>query len=305
MVSIVIVSHSVNLAEGVRELANQMVQGKVSLATAGGIDDPENPIGTDAQEVYEAIRSVYSEDGVVVLMDLGSALLSAEMALEFLPVEQRNNVHLSEAPFVEGAIAAAIQASVGGTAEQVLSEARGAMAVKINQLQPLSGKEISEPLIPDAMPSGDAHELRLVVNNRLGLHARPAARFVTTANQFQTDLIVAMGRKSANAKSINQVATLGVGQGDEIIIRATGVDAQAALAAIQSLADENFGDTDQDLPDVTAPMPVAAISLSQGQLDGIPASPGIAIGPVVNFRWQLPDVVLRNIDNPEAEWSRL
>jgi phosphocarrier protein FPr len=105
MVSIVIVSHSASLAEGVQELANQMVQGKVPLASAGGIDDPENPIGTDAQKVYEAIKSVYSEDGVVVLMDLGSALLSAEMALEFLPPEQQENVFLSEAPLVEGALA--------------------------------------------------------------------------------------------------------------------------------------------------------------------------------------------------------
>jgi len=72
----------------VRELAEQMVQGKVSLA-AGGIDDPENPLGTDAIQVNQAIASVYSDEGVVVLMDLGSALMSAEMALEFLPEEQR------------------------------------------------------------------------------------------------------------------------------------------------------------------------------------------------------------------------
>jgi len=81
-----------------------MVQGKVSLAVAGGIDDPENPLGTDAIQVNQAIASVYSDEGVVVLMDLGSAL-SAEMALEFLPEEQRDKVHLREAPLVEGAIA--------------------------------------------------------------------------------------------------------------------------------------------------------------------------------------------------------
>ncbi|MFN2182001.1 MAG: dihydroxyacetone kinase phosphoryl donor subunit DhaM, partial [Candidatus Promineifilaceae bacterium] len=98
MVGIVIVSHSAKLAEGVRELADQMVQGKVLIATAGGIDDPEQPIGTDAMKVFEGIQSVYSDDGVVILMDLGSALLSAEMALEFLEPEQRENVYLSAAP---------------------------------------------------------------------------------------------------------------------------------------------------------------------------------------------------------------
>ncbi len=84
MVGIVIVSHSAKLAEGVRELADQMVQGKVLMAAAGGIDDPEQPIGTDAMKVLEGIQSVYSDDGVVILMDLGSALLSAEMSLDFL-----------------------------------------------------------------------------------------------------------------------------------------------------------------------------------------------------------------------------
>lgn len=98
MVGIVIVFHSKQLAEGVRELAQQMVQGKVPLAVAGGIEDPENPLGTDPIQVQQAIASVYSDDGVVVLMDLGSALMSAEMALEFLAEEQRDNVWLCEAP---------------------------------------------------------------------------------------------------------------------------------------------------------------------------------------------------------------
>ena len=101
MVGLVIVSHSAQLAEGVRELAHQMTQGRVPLAVAGGIDDPENPIGTDAMKVMEAIDAVYSDDGVVVLMDLGSALLSAETALDFLPDEQRAHVFLSKAPLVE------------------------------------------------------------------------------------------------------------------------------------------------------------------------------------------------------------
>ncbi len=88
MVSLVIVSHSAALADGVRELASQMVQGQVPIAVAGGIDDPEHPIGTDPMKVLAAIEDVFSPTGVVVLMDLGSALMSAEMALEFLPPEK-------------------------------------------------------------------------------------------------------------------------------------------------------------------------------------------------------------------------
>ena len=92
MVGIVIVSHHAKLAEGLRDLAEQMVSEPMPIAIAGGIDDPENPFGTDAIKVSAAIESVYSPDGVVLLMDLGSALLSAETALEFLSPEQRANV---------------------------------------------------------------------------------------------------------------------------------------------------------------------------------------------------------------------
>jgi phosphocarrier protein FPr len=134
MVGIVIVSHSEKLAAGVQELAQQMAQGAVQSAIAAGIDDPENPFGTDAVQIYQAIESVYSDEGVVVLMDLGSAVLSAELALEFLSEEQRANVKLCEAPLVEGAIAAVVQAASGADIEQVIAEAKGALAAKAAQL---------------------------------------------------------------------------------------------------------------------------------------------------------------------------
>lgn len=115
MIGLAIVSHSARLAEGVRELALQVAQGKVRIAAAGGTADPENPIGTDAFRVLEAIDAVYSEDGVLVLMDLGSAVLSAEMALELLGEDRRAHVRLCAAPLVEGAVAAASLAAAGGS----------------------------------------------------------------------------------------------------------------------------------------------------------------------------------------------
>lgn len=94
MIGFVIVSHSAKLAEGVCELAGQVAQGRVRLAAAGGTADAENPIGTDAYKVLQAIESVYTEDGVLVLTDLGSADLSAETALELLAEDKRAHVHL-------------------------------------------------------------------------------------------------------------------------------------------------------------------------------------------------------------------
>lgn len=85
MVNLVIVSHSSRLGEGVGELARQMLMSdNCKIAIAAGIDDPQNPIGTDAVKVMEAIESVADADHVLVMMDMGSALLSAETALELL-----------------------------------------------------------------------------------------------------------------------------------------------------------------------------------------------------------------------------
>jgi phosphocarrier protein FPr len=303
MVGLVFVSHSAKLVEGVKELADQMVQGKVPLAIAGGINDPDNPIGTDPMKVYEAIESVYSDDGVVVLMDLGSALLSAEMALEFLDPTRQENVSLSSAPFVEGALAAAVQASVGGTRQQVLAEARGALAMKVSQLQeePEASKTDSSNEI--VMPEARSETITLTIRNQMGLHARPAAQFVSTANEFVAGIQVTKGDKRANAKSINQVAMLGVRQDEEIQIVATGADADQVLVALKVLVESNFGEPDGNIG--SAMTETTAVSSSiEGVLGGIAASPGIAVGPAALFRPHLPAVVKQMIDDPTVEWAR-
>ena len=306
MVGIVIVSHSASLAEGVAELARQMTQGSVPLAVAGGIDDPLHPIGTDALKVLAAIHEVYSDDGVVVLMDLGSAVLSAETALDFLPEARRRHVFLSKAPLVEGAMAAAVQASVGAPLDQVLAEAESSLRVKISELD---GRE-SAPETTSAAPATDWSEhVTLLVKNRLGLHARPAARLVSTAGQYRAEVQIRKGDKTANAKSINQVAMLGVRQGDEIVVSASGPDAAAALAALRTLAGDNFGDADG--PDFAppaseaAPTPGPAGAVRTDILKGIAASPGVAFGPAALFRPRLPEIVTRSVDDPAQEWQRL
>ncbi|NER38414.1 MAG: phosphoenolpyruvate--protein phosphotransferase [Oscillatoria sp. SIO1A7] len=247
MVGIVIVSHSAKLAAGVEELARQMVREPLPIAIAAGIDDPLGPFGTDAMDVYAAIESAYSEDGVIVLMDSGSAVRSAQMAWEFLPQNKRSKVRLCEAPLVEGAIAATVQAAAGASLEKVIAEARGAL---------LGAKGIDSESLPE--PEGTikaasfnlktdlaAKEIRLTVKNRLGIHARPAAKLAAAANQFQSQIVlknITTGAIARSAKNINQIATLGILEGDEIAIAASGSDAELALAALQQLIENNFGD---------------------------------------------------------------
>ncbi len=305
MVSLVFVSHSARLAEGVLEFAGQMAQGAVRMAAAGGIDDPDAPIGTDAMKVLAAIDEVYSDDGVVILIDLGSALLSTEMALEFMDEERRSHVHLSHAPLVEGALAAAVQASFGAPVEQVIAEAESALTVKIAQM---GGAPPVSPAAPAPPPA--AEHIVLTVRNRLGLHARPAARFVSTAGRFAADVRLSHNGRDANAKSINQVATLGVRQGDEITISAAGPDAAVALAALRALADDNFGDRDTISPTDGRPPavgrePTAPEAPHTDRLTGIAASPGVAVGPAALYRPRLPEIVARVIEDTAGEWRRL
>jgi phosphoenolpyruvate-protein phosphotransferase/dihydroxyacetone kinase phosphotransfer subunit len=304
MVGIVIVSHSAKLAEGVYELADQMVQGKVPLAIAGGIDDAENPIGTDAMKVLEAIQSVYSDEGVVVLMDLGSALLSTELALEFLDPDERKHVYLTAAPLVEGVMAAAVQSSIGGSPQQVIEEARGALSMKAGQLGE-AGPEITSSTEPPAAEGGEALELIITIPNKLGLHARPAALFVAKAAEFQSIILVFKADKQANAKSINQIAMLGARQGDEIRIVAAGDDAAQALSALQDLANDNFGDRDDGEKSLPSYVPTVAEADIDSTLSGIAASPGIAIGPAALYQPSLPAVERYHIEDTEEEWSRL
>lgn len=118
MVGIVIVSHSELIAKGVIELCRQMAP-NVPMAAAGGL--PGGEIGTDFERIYEAIASVGNEDGVAVLFDLGSALMTTEMVVEQF---EGFPVKLVNAPIVEGAVLAAVTAEGGAALDEVLAEAR-------------------------------------------------------------------------------------------------------------------------------------------------------------------------------------
>ena len=110
MVGLVIVSHSSKVAEGVYELAAQMAP-DVKIAAAGGTWD--GCIGTDVEKIMEAVNQVYSEEGALILFDLGSAFMNAEMAIEMLDSNMAENVEIVDVALVEGAITAAVNASVG------------------------------------------------------------------------------------------------------------------------------------------------------------------------------------------------
>lgn len=123
MVGVVLVSHSQKLAEGLKDLVSQLSGGAVPVAAAGG--GPQGELGTSAEKIRDAIRSVASPDGVLVLVDMGSATLSAEMAIEMLdpaPCE----VRISDAPLVEGAVVGVIHSGIGDNLGAIMEAVEGA-----------------------------------------------------------------------------------------------------------------------------------------------------------------------------------
>lgn len=126
MVGLVLVSHSRTLVEGLRDIVAQFGGDEVPVGLAGGTADGR--LGTTADRIVAAIREVLGTDpgeagGAVILFDFGSAALSLEIALEELTPVERERVRVPEAPLVEGAFAAGVQASIGANLDEVAAAA--------------------------------------------------------------------------------------------------------------------------------------------------------------------------------------
>ena len=223
-VGLVLVSHSARLAEGLVELAAQMAP-EVALIAAGGTDD--GGIGTSFERITAALAEADSGEGAVVLCDLGSAIMTAETAVEFLDDEARERVRIADAPLVEGAVAAAVAAGAGGALADVLAAAESAR-----------GALLAEP--GQQSSAADAPSVRRTVRliNPNGLHARPAADFVTLATRFDARIDV----NGKDATSLLGVMSLGLDRGDEVAISATGTEAEEAVGRLADLVESGFGE---------------------------------------------------------------
>lgn len=226
-VGLVFVSHSEKLAAGVVELAAQMAQG-VSLIAAGGTD--EGGVGTSFEKVSAAIAEADSGEGVVILGDLGSAILTAETAIDFLEEEQRDRIRIADAPLVEGAVAAAVAAGTGAELLAVLAAAESAHRgphPSVAQTEAVSGRE-------------PAVERRVTLRNRDGLHARPASKLATEVAKHSAKVTV----NGVDARSLLSIMGLGVVAGAELTFRGTGPRAQEAVDAAVALVESGFGELD-------------------------------------------------------------
>jgi len=235
-VGVVYVSHSVQIAAGLVELAAQMAP-TTSLVAAGGTED--NGLGTSFERVSNAIHTADTGAGVVVLCDLGSAILTAETALDFLDAALRARVRILDAPLVEGGIAAAVAAEIGGDLDTVAAaaEAVGFGNTESVDQSDTAAQAAPQPFIAEVSGPGTVTRTVTLVNAD-GLHARPAADFVRLASTFSAQISV----NEVDATSLLGIMGLGLTIGMHVSISAVGPDAQAAIAALTNLIESGFGE---------------------------------------------------------------
>jgi PTS hybrid protein len=228
-VSIVVVSHSEKIADGAVELAAQMAP-DVALLAAGGTTDGR--IGTSLEKVLAALDKAAGGDGVVIVTDLGSAVMTAESALEF--VEDASEMVLADAPLVEGLVAAAVAAQGGGDVQSVK---RAAEAVRgpARQAGTPALQAVGEGPVTGSGPdyTGD---FELV--NQAGMHARPAAKIAGGLSSLDAEVQV----NGADGASMTALMTLAAGKGSVLHVEAWGADAERAVNYVGGLVQAGFGE---------------------------------------------------------------
>jgi PTS hybrid protein len=222
VIGLVVVSHSRQLALGVAELAGQMAP-TVAIVPCGG--DGAGGLGTDYLAVGEAIAEADSGDGVVVLFDLGSAKMVADMAAE----EADGSVVVVDAPLVEGAVAAAVRAQGGAGLAEVAAAAAGSDGSRA------SGR-------PALRLVTDSVRAEVLLTNSVGLHARPAALVARALDPLDASVVMRFGAEEADAKSVLALMGLGAPGGARIEVVASGADAAEAVRRVEELAARQFGE---------------------------------------------------------------
>lgn len=237
-VGIVVVSHSSKIAEGACELAAQMAPA-VRLEAAGGTDD--GGLGTSLEKVMAAIESANSGEGVVILCDLGSAVMVAESAVEFLGTPQ--DVSLADAPLIEGLVAASVAAQGGAGVAAVKAAAESALAQQVqariddNTAPPVRPRAVADD-VGETVSVGGAIVEDFEVLNQLGLHARPAAVLAGYLGGLDVEVDI----NGADGQSVMMLMTLAAGQGTVLHVRASGPDARRAMDFIAEQCRTGFGE---------------------------------------------------------------
>lgn len=233
-VRLVVVSHSEKIADGAAELAAQMAPNVVILAAGGTAD---GRIGTSLEKVLSALDQAAGGDGVVVLSDLGSAVMTAESALEL--TEHPAGVLLADAPLVEGLVAAAVAAQGGADVKAVRRAAEAACGPG-PEGTPAASPALAAVTVTEGPPAGQGPDFvgDFELINEAGMHARPAAKIAGGLAGLNADLTV----NGVDGTSMTALMTLAAGKGSVLHVEAWGPDAERALNYVGGLVQAGFGE---------------------------------------------------------------
>lgn len=225
-----VVSHSEKIADGAAELAAQMAP-DVSIVAAGGT--PDGRIGTSLERVMAALEQAAGGDGVVILADLGSAVMTAESALEF--AGEPEGVLLADAPVVEGLVAAAVAAQGGADVHAVKRAAEAVYGSATGGPPSSSVVAVEEGSVTGAGPefTGDFELI-----NAAGMHARPAAKIAGGLSALDARVRV----NGLDGTSMVALMTLAAGKGSVLHVEAWGHDAERAVNYVGGLVQAGFGE---------------------------------------------------------------
>ena len=262
MLGLLLVSHSRALAEAAVDLIRRTVSATIPIAAAGGVGETHSEIGTDAIDIQQGIESVAQPDGVLVLMDMGSAILSTEMAKDLLA--DSINVRLCSGPLVEGGIAAAVQIQAGSPIADVIAAAQRSLLPKQDQLgEPVQSAE------PTGGPGVAEESFESVLENIYGLHLRPVAALIKTlgadAKNVQIENVTGK-RGPIIAASLVEIARLQAKKGDTIRFLLSGPNTAHVRKEIESFLERLRNEDAQPVRSVPAkddsasPEPIAVSS---------------------------------------------
>lgn len=309
MIGIVVVSHSRPLAQAAVDFANELIaQPTVPIRVAAGLDD--GSLGTDTAAISKAISSMSHLDGVLVFVDLGSAIISTQLAIGLLDLDIGARVTIARAPLIEGLLAAVVTAATGASLDDVAREASQAHDAKTAQIAG-DKTEISAHLgILDSAKikkknTDRALIWRTTVKNTHGIHIRPAAAIVTTLKEYNAEVKLSnttLRLGPVTATSINRISTLQIQQGHILQARITGPDAPAARDALAHLAANNFGEI-TSIGDGTQTVPDTQLSASPNDYAENARQRLCPIGPITR-QSSRPSTAGYHLETPKRELEK-
>lgn len=297
MLGLLLVSHSRAVAEAAVDLIRRTVSDALPIAAAGGVGETHAEIGTDALDIQQAIESVAQPDGVLVLMDMGSAILSTEMAKDLLG--DSINVRLCSGPLVEGGIAAAVQIQAGSPVADVVAAAQRSLLPKQDQLG--ESVLITETVAPPVVAE---ETFESVLENVYGLHLRPVAALVKSlgADAKNVRLENLTGKRGpVVATSLVEIARLQGKKGDTIRFLLSGSNTARIRKEIE-------GFLEQLKHEDAHPVKVSPAKEESANFEPIAVSPGLAVGRVFfddQVEVRIPDTRPNTPQEVDTECQRL